>query len=148
MNTSSPPKRSSRPGRSSRRRKRKAQSILNAATSLVETAASPFPVAVPSDRGITLEGVKFRRIEFRRRVLNLPDDANVNVDEYESLDPSDEQQLTSQLGFVPGNVVSVAARLPTEFCVSTETTPTNNRLSQAPSVVKLYPMVIRDAFHG
>lgn len=138
MSTSS---KRSRPGRSSRRRKRKARSILDAATSVVEAEAKSSAPDVPADRHITLDGVKVRRREFRRNILR-PDDE----DSGGSLDPIDERQLTSQLGFVPGNAVCVAARLAPEFCQSTTSNDQHNL--NAPSVVKLYPMVIRDSYHG
>lgn len=132
------PKRS-RPGRSSRRRKRKARSILDAAASLVEADAKSSAPDVPADRHITLEGVKIRRKEFRR---NNDEDGSDD-----SLDRGDEQQLTSQLGFLPGNAVCVAARLSAEFSQSTTPKDQSQQL-HAPSVVKLYPMVIRDSYHG
>lgn len=84
----------------------------------------------------------------------LPTSTDEETDEL--LDPIDEHQLTSQLGFVPGNVICVAARLTSEF---TNTNSTSSAVTDAsdnghqsnlniPSVVKLYPMVVRDSYHG
>lgn len=162
-------KKTSRPGRSSRRRKRKAQSILEAATLSLESsssnvaqvanqdAAPPTDASaasvVPIDRGFTLEGVRYRRREehvkrshnVRRRDNGCQqklqkDESN---DTKDTLDPTDEYQLKSQLGFVPGNAVCVAARLSKEFYC------TNNQHKEAPpSVVQLYPMAVRQAYEG
>ena len=138
------PKKKNRPGRSSRRRKHKARSILLEALSggggdgdgatednnksQTSTAAS----VVPSDRGYTLEGVKFRRREHwlkqQQQRCNGDEDApKINHDDTSStsdqeqqqrqmqeagtsLDPKDDYQLKAQLGFVPGNAIYVAAR--------------------------------------
>ena len=61
------------------------------------------------------------------------------------LHPKDEHTLQSQLGFIPGNVICVAAR--EQSSVGSNTTISNNFLA-APSVVKLYPMAIRESYKG
>eukprot|EP00956_Cyclotella_meneghiniana_P004251 scaffold5201_cov42-Cyclotella_meneghiniana.AAC.5 len=152
--SSSPPQPAaarSRPGRSSRRRKRKAQSILDAAASLIENEAvnnNSSSSTIPPDRGIILEGVKARR----RQLRSSNGDASDEASDSDELNPSDEQQLTSQLGFVPGNVVCVAARLTSEFDTSVHPPAAAATIEQkqmnAPSVVKLYPMVVRDSYLG
>lgn len=145
--SSIPTKQPRRPGRSSRRRKRKAQSILDAATSLVEKDADASVPAVPPDRGITLEGVRVRRRECRQRLAAVSNSTEDVQQEEDLLDSSDEQKLTSQLGFVPGNVVCVAARLTSEFDI-TKSSAEQQQQMNVPSVVKLYPMVVRDSYHG
>lgn len=145
MSTPSLVTKRSRPGRSSRRRKRKAQSILDAAASLTLSESKSTSAAVPPDRGITLEGVKVRRREFR--VNTTKSESSIVVEEQiDSLDLDDEQKLTSQLGFVPGNAVCIAARLTSEFYKRKGTS--NQRLVTEPSVIKLYPITIRDSYDG
>eukprot|EP00579_Thalassiosira_antarctica_P016907 CAMPEP_0201934760 /NCGR_PEP_ID=MMETSP0903-20130614/34248_1 /ASSEMBLY_ACC=CAM_ASM_000552 /TAXON_ID=420261 /ORGANISM="Thalassiosira antarctica, Strain CCMP982" /LENGTH=433 /DNA_ID=CAMNT_0048475033 /DNA_START=28 /DNA_END=1326 /DNA_ORIENTATION=- len=182
-------KKRSRPGKCARRRKRKARAILEAAAAPQSTqpavdgqggdndnaATVAVTTAVPSDRGYTLEGVKVRRREERERrshsILKhdgLPVAAqDVNPIDDALLDPNDEHQLQSQLGFIPGNAVCVAARLSKEFDAVFKSQSSNsnndgqekeatmensleiikNELAQ-PSVVKLYPMVVRESYRG
>ncbi|KAL7481843.1 hypothetical protein ACHAW6_007529 [Cyclotella cf. meneghiniana] len=154
-------KRPTRAGRSSRRRKRKARSILDAAALLLSTdaASSTVTTSVPTDRGTTLQGVYIRRRdEIRRRRNNLiekesnreqltTDDDDDDRRE-ESLDPQDERQLLSQLGFIPGNAVGVAARLSSEFIRNNHEGSGGDSSPPPPSVLKLYPMAIRDLYRG
>jgi len=157
------------------------------------TASATTSTAVPSDRGYTLEGVKVRRREERERRQavavamtdrNAPssDEAasiardDTNDDDGSSdaalLDPKDEIELRSQLGFVPGNAVCVAARLSEELLDAIQksrsstcndgvddgdgpVTATVNRTASEslpqpspPSVLKLYPMAVRESYRG
>jgi hypothetical protein len=164
-----------RPGRSSRRRKHKARSILLEATGGETTADGATEdnknqtSVVPSDRGYTLEGVKFRRREQwlkQGNTSNIRDDMTtcdqesqhqLNDEEGTSLDPKDEYQLKAQLGFVPGNAICVAARTslqdfftsptPTDSDTNMERSETGNDPSP-PAVLKLYPMAIRETYRG
>ena len=137
--------------------------------------------AVPSDRGYTLEGAKVRRREERERrrrcrlklshvaadgplsegdLRNADDDGTSSMDvertegEDDDLDPRDERALRSQLGFVPGNAVRVAARLPRELVASGVRATCSNddrRGTQQypqPAVVELYPMAVRESYRG
>mmetsp|Transcript_20644 Transcript_20644/g.44844 ORF Transcript_20644/g.44844 Transcript_20644/m.44844 type:complete len:463 (-) Transcript_20644:147-1535(-) len=159
-----------RPGKCARRRKRKAQAILDAAAAATSgghveagVEGTTATTAVPSDRGYTLEGVKVRRREERRKRRCTVthhvaadgssleeahhDDVVVETKEDDDasslLDPKDEVALQSQLGFIPGNAVCVAARLSKELSMNT-----SNQEDSPPSVVKLYPMVVRESYHG
>ncbi|KAL7531034.1 hypothetical protein ACHAWF_003604, partial [Thalassiosira exigua] len=136
-------------GRSARRRRRKARAILDAsataetlhggaaASTVVATATS-----VPSDRERVLDGVRIRRREDRER--RRRPDARDNGDEGGArLDPRDERALLSQLGFLPGNAVCVAARLSSDW----------GKLRIGDSscdavVLKLYPLAVRDSYGG
>ncbi|KAL7532186.1 hypothetical protein ACHAXR_004479 [Thalassiosira sp. AJA248-18] len=152
--------------------------------------------AVPSDRGYTLEGVKVRRREERkkRRLLHhhhhrLTEQHDEKGDDDAQLDPTEERALRSQLGFIPGNAICVAARLSNELLdammmfqnhsssssssynkkkeggsnaprmegndtnMNMEENNSNHNedcyyLNTPPSVVKLYPMVVRESYHG
>jgi hypothetical protein len=94
-----------------------------------------------------LEGVRVRRRECRQRLAAVSNSTEDVQQEEDLLDSSDEQKLTSQLGFVPGNVVCVAARLTSEFDI-TKSSAEQQQQMDVPSVVKLYPMVVRDSYHG
>ena len=169
MNVDEAKRRKNRPGRSSRRRKLKARSILLEATGGGETNTAAADGAtednnntktsvVPSDRGYTLEGVKFRRREQwlkQRNASNNNDDMScdqeqqqLNDEEGTSLDPKDEYQLKNQLGFVPGNAICVAARTSLQD-VFTSPTPIDSDISgPPPAVLKLYPMAVRETYRG
>lgn len=164
--------RKNRPGRSSRRRKLKARSIFFEATGRREIIADnntetnnkstqKTSSVVPSDRGYSLEGVKLRRMEEWQQKQQY-DESTIT-----SLDPIDEYQLKSQLGFVPGNAICVAARTSFEemFSPPPASTPiiinTDGRETEKkgaddahspsrrpPSVLKLYPMAIREIYRG
>lgn len=161
-------KKRGRSGKCARRRKRKARAILEAAAAASKVcndgAGGEAKVSqvdanncqVPSDRGYVLEGVTVRRIEeWKRRnnrkkfstALSQQHDEHIEGNEKEEeygasfLDPSDQQTLQSQLGFIPGNVICVAAR--------------NNKINSGasskknePSVVKLYPIAVREPYKG
>lgn len=180
-------RRKNRPGRSSRRRKYKARSILMEATgeTIITTnndviKDSLKESVVPTDRSYTLEGVKVRRKEewLKRRKSVHNDLINNNdvsssfdqVDEQQtqhihdegssSLDPIDECQLKAQLGYVPGNAICVAARTSLEesFNISDAISEIDDNLqassssssppSSPPSVLKLYPMAVRETYRG
>jgi len=149
---------------------------------------------VPIDRGYTLDGIKIRRREERlkrqrvllrtnvesessspvKHELQISDATNSQLDEQEessSLDTRDEQALKSQLGYIPGNAICIAARLSPEFLENEtlqqedgkecsmhlnddamETThdckvKIDNELAP-PSVVKLYPIAVRESYSG
>jgi len=164
-----------RPGRSSRRRKHKARSILLEASG-GETAAADGGATedknqsvVPSDRAYTLDGVKFRRREqwLKQRIAsNINDDVTscdqqqhqqqqhqVNEEESTSLDPKDDYQLKAQLGFVPGNAICVAARTSLQEVFTSPTSidsgsETGHDDPSPPAVLKLYPMAIRETYRG
>lgn len=174
-------RRKNRPGRSSRRRKHKARSILMEATG--ETITTNNDVikdslkesVVPTDRSYTLEGVKVRRkeewLKRRKSVHNLINNGVSSSfdqdeqqtqhihDESSSLDPIDEFQLKAQLGYVPGNAICVAARTSLEesFNISDtseiddnspSTSSSSSSPSTPPSVLKLYPMAVRETYRG
>lgn len=171
-------RRKNRPGRSSRRRKHKARSILMEATG--ETITTNNDVikdslkesVVPTDRSYTLEGVKVRRkeewLKRRKSVHNLiHNDVSSSFDQVDeqqtqhihdessSLDPIDECQLKAQLGYVPGNAVCVAARTSLEesFNISDASEIDDNLQASSspstpPSVLKLYPMAVRETYRG
>lgn len=183
-----PKRRRNRPGRSSRRRKHKARSILLEASgggqtitaddggTTNQTAAESS--AVPSDRGYTLEGVKFRRreqwLKRQHNASNINNDGltsccdqeqpqhheqhphtHMDEDEGTSLDPKDDYQLKAQLGFVPGNAICVAARTSLQEVFPSPSTETDNDNNAAypssvtpPAVLKLYPMAIRETYRG
>lgn len=153
---------------------------------------------VPIDRGYTLDGIKIRRREERlkrqrvslrksvesesksesespvRHKVQISDATNSKLDgqeETSSLDPKDEQALKSQLGYIPGNAICIAARLSPELLENEtiqqedgkkcsthlnddamETThdgkvKNDNELAP-PSVVKLYPIAVRESYSG
>ena len=178
-------RRKNRPGRSSRRRKHKARSILMEATG--ETITTNNDVikdslkesVVPTDRSYTLEGVKVRRkeewLKRRKYMHNLINNNDVSSslfdqdeqqtqhihDESSSLDPIDECQLKAQLGYVPGNAICVAARTSLEesFNISDASEIDDNLQASSspsppspsstpPSVLKLYPMAVRETYRG
>ena len=87
------------------------------------------------------------------------------------LDPIDEHALRLQRGFIPGNAVCVAARLSSELNALFEILSSKNSIEKEdvdaklndddaiegdevgdylgqPTVLKLYPMVIRESYHG
>ena len=120
-------------GSCARRRKRKAQAILEAAASAVAAEdngncgnrKAAAAASVPSDRGYTLEGVKIRRLEeWKKCHKSSYDDAPPPSS---LLHPKDEHALQSQLGFIPGNAICIAAR---EMQSSNSTT--SNDLLSAP----------------
>lgn len=172
-------RRKNRPGRSSRRRKHKARSILMEATG--ETISTNDAIkdslkessVVPTDRAYTLEGVKVRwKEEWLKRIKSVRNLINNDVsssfdqneeqtqhmhDESSSLDPIDECQLKAQLGFVPGNAICVAARTSLEgsFNITDASeidgnpqTSSSKSQSSPPSVLKLYPMAVRETYKG
>jgi hypothetical protein len=165
-------RRKNRPGRSSRRRKHKARSILLEVTG-VETNAptednNNQTSVVPSDRAYTLEGVKIRRREQwlkQEKTSNIKDDITCDqesqrqrlIGEGTSLDPKDEYQLKAQLGFVPGNAICVAARTALQdFFTSPIQIDSDTKIEASgtgddpspPAVLKLYPMAIRETYRG
>lgn len=156
-------KKRGRSGKCARRRKRKARAILEAAAAASkvcnngdggEAKVSQVDAnncQVPSDRGYVLEGVTVRRIEEWKRRNNRKKfsttasqhdehmEGNEKEEEYGALDASDQQTLQSQLGFIPGNVVCVAAR--------NSNCGTSSKKNE-PSVVKLYPIAVRESYKG
>ena len=114
-----------RTGRAGRRRRAKLRDIQLAEERLfagesiddeVETRTS-----VPTDRSKTWPGVLERR-------------------QGSFFTKEDEGALVSQLGFIPGNAIGVAARA--------QAVPSLPVSANVPIVLKLYPLAIRDAFAG
>lgn len=150
-------KRKSRPGRASRRRNRKIQAIKEAEAALF--SASPAAIddedgnskVLPADRHRSLPGVLERRRTYYCAASKDPKRAEIDADVAISLDhicPGDERLLISQLGFIPGNAVNVAARV--EDCPSLHLLKVIDKYSadassSAPTVLRLYPLAIRDA---
>ena len=150
-------KRKSRPGRASRRRNRKIKAIQEAEAALF--SASPADVddedgnskVLPADRHRSLPGVLERRRGYYCDIAKDPKRAEIDADIHVSLDhicPGDERLLTSQLGFIPGNAVNVAARV--EDCPSLHLLKaiekySTDTSSSAPTVLRLYPLAIREA---
>ena len=172
-------KRKTRPGRASRRRNRKIKAIQEAEAALFTSsssscAASALAAAaegqdannsnvLPADRHRSLPGVLERRRDYcataalsmgRKQVIE--DDADTSLDD---ICPGDERLLTSQLGFIPGNAVNVAARVEDcpnlhllkiidRYSADTIIDPASSASASAPSaptVLRLYPLAIRDA---
>jgi len=159
-------KRKCRPGRASRRRNRKIKAIQEAEAALfASSVTSPCAAAaavergannsqvLPADRHRSLPGVLERRRD-RYDTTAASDRRPIQDGEDISLDhirPGDERLLTSQLGFIPGNAVNVAARV--EDCPSLHLMTTIDKYSTDtattsgadPTVLRLYPLAIRDA---
>lgn len=116
------PKKRSRNGRSSRRRKAKIRAIQEAEQKLWNgEAVENKPVTgIPSDRSSTWPGVLERRSEKWRK--------------------EDEASLVGQLGYLPGNGVAVAARS-SQF-------PKLGIPGDVPIILQLYPIAVRNAFLG
>jgi len=140
------------------------------------TTSSASSVQVPSDRGYTLEGVKVRRREWRARfehdgrchnrcgqenATSVSTTSTAAIDAFDEdndvpLHPDDERALLSQLGYIPGNAICVAARLSSKEDALSSSHSSNTETSvqtapQAlpqPSVVKLYPMAARQKYGG
>ena len=150
-------KRKSRPGRASRRRNRKIQAIKEAEAALFSASAPAVDdedansKVLPADRHRSLPGVLERRRGYYYAASKVPKHAEIDADTAISLDhicPGDERLLTSQLGFIPGNAVNVAARV--EDCPSLHLLKSIDKYSadaslSAPTVLRLYPLAIRDA---
>ena len=135
---------------------------------------------VPSDRGYILEGVKVRRREGRSKYEGHCHHGNINAvaataiyaddddDNIVPLHPDDEHSLLSQLGYIPGNAVCVAARSSSSLTedttsstsssynhhdssLSEETTAQSQSSSlplPPPLVLQLYPMAARQKYGG
>ncbi|KAL7442330.1 hypothetical protein ACHAXH_006661 [Discostella pseudostelligera] len=140
------------------------------------TTSSASSVQVPSDRGYTLEGVKVHRREWRARfehdgrchnrcgqekATSVSTTSTAAIDAFDEdndvpLHPDDERALLSQLGYIPGNAICVAARLSSKEDALSSSHSSNTETSvqtapQAlpqPSVVKLYPMAARQKYGG
>ena len=131
---------------------------------------------LPTDRTQSLPGVMERRYEYLvsthtartytgAKATTVPDQPIECVDSnsaqrqisIDQLQDGDERLLTSQLGFIPGNAVHVAARvsdcpqlkLLESFGTNRDSTKDeDNKIEDAPSaptVLKLYPLAIRNA---
>jgi len=191
-------------GNCARRRTLKARAITNAAAASASSSSNGTPSAVPSDRDHVLDGAIVRRREERNRRMSRTmmtvggvdlgnggdidgdNDGNERSssgssssnDDGGRLDVEDERALLSQLGFVPGNVICVAARLSTNLqealvllsaaqqqqqqqqhegsssssssCNLEIINKTKKKTSAAltPAVVKLYPLAARDPYKG
>jgi hypothetical protein len=111
-----------RPGRAGRRRRAKLRDIQVAEERLFagESIEVEIKTSVPTDRSKTWPGVLERR--------------------QTSFSEEDAAALVSQLGYVPGNAIGVAARA--------QTVPSLPLSDNVPIVLKLYPLAIRDAFAG
>lgn len=127
---------------------------------------------LPADRHRSLPGVLERRRDYYANAAaaasatthkQIEDNADISLDD---ICPGDERLLTRQLGFIPGNAVNVAARV--EDCPSLHllktigkysaditandhasssatTSSASSPASSAPTVLRLYPLAIRDA---
>lgn len=126
-------KRSGRPGRAARRRRRKVRSILAAEAAIRSGAAATSGSAVqpsaqesssvlPSDRNQVWPAVYERRT-------------------FHKWTKEDETDLVGQLGYLPGNVIHISTRAKAVGCL-------DNADAQAPAVVQLYPMVLREEYKG
>ena len=123
---------------------------------------------LPADRHRSLPGVLERRRDYYETAASsssathkqIEDNTNISLDD---ICPGDERLLTRQLGFIPGNAVNVAARVEdcpslhllknidkysadnaADSAPSASATPTASA-SSAPTVLRLYPLAIRDA---
>jgi hypothetical protein len=116
------PKKRTRLGRSSRRRKAKIRAIQVAEEKLWngESEESKPATGIPSDRNLTWPGVLERRSEKWRK--------------------EDEASLVGQLGYLPGNGVAVAARS-SQF-------PKLGIQGDVPIILQLYPIAVRDTYLG
>ena len=106
-------------GRSSRRRRAKARSINRAVEALLAGGSSESierieeegewnedGLSLPKDRDKSLPGVLIRRKE-----ANIIENSNSFDSDDDFWNQEDKEMLTSQLGFVPGNGISVVARV-------------------------------------
>lgn len=107
-------------GRMARRRRKKASEI-EAQSVLKKRSDAGSSGILPTDRAYTLPSVK----------------------ELSDLSPEDEKLLTDQLGYLPGNALSVVARLGILGCDTDEGVDRNS-----PLVAKLYPLAVRDECDG
>ena len=111
-------KRKNKLGRKARRKKKKAAAI-EAVVALHETGGAP--------------------ASFSLAVQILPGDRDCqwpSANEVCSLTDEDKVALVAQLGYVPGNAVSVATRV-------SDIVPLCNNQDDSPLVLKLYPLVLR-----
>jgi hypothetical protein len=170
-------------GRAARRRNAKARSINQAVDAILRGGGSSgeylpnegdgeitAEYGTPDDRHLSLPGVITRRQQEQQSqdeasMHNPIDNGNKSA---EPITPSnwgnalDEQMLTSQLGFIPGNGLCVASRVkhlqqdyPHISQLLLRDNDSNGSSQQAllsstesPTVLKLYPLVIREVHSG
>lgn len=118
--------RSKSSGRAARHRRRKLREIQQAEEALREgrevSSHVPGSTVIPSDRSEVWPAV----VEHRRKHRWSEDD---------------ETALVGQLGYLPGNAISVCTRADQLTCL-------NNSAAAEPVVLKLYPIVVREECSG
>jgi len=114
-------KRKNKLGRKARKKKKKAEAI-EAAVALHCQGRDPTDTSSTNDATILLPEDRDSQWPSIRDVCSLTED--------------DKRSLVAQLGYIPGNAVSVAARVGDVF-------PTFYRDDSSPLVLKLYPLVLR-----
>lgn len=171
-------------GRAARRRRNKVREIRQSVQNLLNTTKRPAhgdadirqehevhitvedesTSCLPTDRNRSLPGVLIKRRQLNSQHSNINKTNNKKQSDDLQLDgfsSKDGEMLTSQLGFIPGNGLSVASRVndikdlyPNLFKLLSQQpllSNDNNYLHQSkgyPMVLQLYPLVIRDVHHG
>lgn len=121
---------------------------------------------LPTDRSRSLPGVIARRRQFsnnreshdHKEGQGFDEDGKQSHLQSNGLDKNDEAMLTSQLGFIPGNGISVVSKVknikglyPQLFkllCKPIAHSEQKNQQSDYPMVLQLYPLVTRDVYDG
>ncbi len=157
-------------GRAARRRRNKVRAIRQSVKNLLSGNISSTKhqdtnsenvdeniSCLPTDRSNSLPGVITRRKQFNHQ----KDDFFMNG--LNGMNKDDETMLTSQLGFIPGNAISVVARVkniemlyPRLFKLLSSYEFDNTIIDAAskeqnlnhPLVLQLYPLVTRDVYNG
>lgn len=114
-------------GRKGRHRVKKLLEIEAAGAAAASTTA--LPTIIPTDRNYVWPAVQ--------ELCELSKSNNTNNNNT----ANDEQALLGQLGYLPGNALSVAARASDAF-------PECAKDDSSPLVLKLYPLVLRDESDG
>jgi hypothetical protein len=146
-NTSGNLNKKSKPGRAARRRKAKERSINEALDQLLSGNNSSLTIsshdsALPSDRSESLASV-----------VSLRNKLNVNFED-------DERRLVSQLGFFPGNAITISSRVVDlkDTYPHLHSLLLNNKMKHVdvdcaeqdkyPTTLQLYPLAIRNVHLG
>ena len=164
-------------GRAARRRKVKARSINEAAQALLagkglnissnsDESSDFLGLGTPQDRDLSLPGAVSRRREESQKYKKEHIQGEIGSNGWY---PRDEEMLMAQLGFIPGNGISVSGRIqdlkslyPNLFQLLQSQSIVQNESKKkgfenksslmcnldSPTVLKLYPLAIRDIFVG
>lgn len=172
-------------GRASRRRQHKIRAIRQSVqillsgtnnessetqgnNSMGEATEDENLTCLPTDRSRSLPGVITRRRQLNHGQFHNGDDCDSTKSQLQGngFYKEDERMLTSQLGFIPGNAISVVSRVkdiqqmypalftllskpPVEkYGTDTVTNISTEQKEDHPMVLQLYPLVTRDIYHG